>query len=140
VGTIVPLPAELGRPHSPVLVIAISAKCNACREAAPFLRRLVSACDSERDIKVIVAVASLHVVEEDLAMAGRLVSGGIDVVAWPITESPLRVVPSVLVLDESGRIEFVYEGLPDPAGEGDVMAGVLRALRVSIARHTDDGV
>jgi hypothetical protein len=62
------------------------------------------------------------------------------VVAWPITESPLRVVPSVLVLDESGRIEFVYEGLPDPAGEGDVMAGVLRALRVSIARHTDDGV
>jgi hypothetical protein len=96
-----------GPNHGRTLVILGRESCPACRRAHPFLKSLVEVASRQADIRVAMVVPE-GVAEAEMAFATSLGVRPEQVTGADLASLRLAQVPTVVLLDATGRVSRVW--------------------------------
>ncbi len=119
VGSASGLPPEWYQDAKPTVVIFVSGTCPACAQAAPFHRAL-RAASASAGLKALTALTALN--DDPSAYAARESVADGDVVKFDFRGSPLRLVPTIVVVDHRGVVVEMKEGVLPEAEQHALMA------------------
>ena len=125
VGDVIDTPAawHAAAPHT--LVLFARASCGACEKAAPFLKGLVADLQSRAGV---VLVGGPETFGEDAAF-GKLV-GIADTAMHPAPPGlRVRVTPTLVLVDASGKILHAWEGVGPEATQAAIASAIRTAVR-----------
>jgi len=118
---------------SPLTVVLFArASCQACRAAGPFLSGLVTAAHRHM-ARLVFASTSEAVGDRAFGISLGVAEG--DFISGTTALTRLKGVPTILVIDRTGVVQFVLEGAPATPEAGTAF---LQAIE-SVLRHSDSG-
>jgi len=109
--------------HERTLVLALRNGCHFCDESMPFYRRLAKLEQSSQIDAHVVAVfpddpAAVRQVVETQQLAIEVVPG------VELSQVKVQGTPTLMLVDEQGRVSKVWIGELPAAGEAEVMAAI----------------
>jgi len=119
------LPKEWHQGAKPTLVIFVSGSCEACRTSAPFHRAL-RAEGAASGFRVVTALTSAS--DDPSAYAAAESLPATDVVKFDFMGSRLRLVPTVVIVDQRGEVLEMKEGVL-PESEQHALHAMIETLR-----------
>jgi hypothetical protein len=124
--TVAPLPGvDFGAAHKTLLIVTKS-DCSFCRASYPFYRRLLS--ERERIGKPVRIV--MFAPRGDIAGSSELLrTHGLKpdaLVPYTPRDLKVRVTPTLVLVDQSGRVVDVWLGQAEPADQADIQAQLFR--------------
>jgi len=108
VGTVIDTPADWHAESAYTLVLFAQASCGACQRAQPFLQQVVS----EFGARVPVVLVSPGADQARDAEFGASLGIAADAMHRAPEGLRARVTPTLVLVDRSGRILHVWEGVP----------------------------
>lgn len=120
------LQAYSWKAHERTLVLALRNGCHFCDESMPFYRRLAKLEQSNQIDAHLVAVfpddpAAVRQVVETQQLAIEAVPG------IELGQMKVQGTPTLLLVDEEGRVSKVWIGALPPEGEAEVVAAISKA-------------
>lgn len=110
------------------ILLFTRSNCRGCQAAKPWLRTIADWASSSVDIRVaVVPVRQLSAAE--LAYVRELGLDERSVHVLPVSDLKVRVVPTIIVVDQRGRIQFVREGLPTSQDQATLQDLASRLVR-----------
>lgn len=107
------------RKNGETLILALSTTCHFCSESAPFYRRLVN----ETQGKHIVILALLPESPEDAhGFLAKLDIPIRDVRQFPIKTLGVAATPTLILVNEEGKVKSVWLGKLEPDKENEVLS------------------
>lgn len=115
-GRVVPAGAERA------LVVALSPSCHFCNESMPFYKRLVDERNQKGStVKVVAAVPNE---EAKAAEVEKLTTAGVNpdgIVVLDFASVKLRGTPTIVLVDNEGKVHDVWVGKQEASGEREVL-------------------
>lgn len=102
------VPQEWHQSAKPTIVIFVSSSCEACRRSAVFHSGLRAAA-AAGGLRVVTALTSPN--DDPSAYAATESLPASDVVRFDVTGSRLRIVPTIVIVDHSGMVIDMKEGV-----------------------------
>jgi hypothetical protein len=121
IGANVSLPGVDWSRSNQSLVLALNTGCHFCSESADFYRRLVSSADS-KGARVLAVLP--QPISESRAYLEKLGVTITEVVQSPLSAADVSGTPTVLLIDQNGRIRKAWVGKLGLEQEQQVIAGL----------------
>jgi hypothetical protein len=121
VGTSVTLPGVVLSQSHMSLVIALSTKCHFCQDSLPFYKELTAKAQGKLDI---IAVLPQPKSEAQSFLQSAGVSAT-KIVSANLTTIGVWGTPTLLLLDEHGKVQKEWVGILDESGRQQVLAKIL---------------
>jgi hypothetical protein len=116
VGRTVHLPGVQFPPRSKTLIVAITTNCHFCRDSEPFYKELAGKSASR-----MVAVLPQPQSEAE-QYVHQAIAPGVQVVSTSLDSLGVSATPTLLLLDDSGRVEKAWVGKLDGPGQQQVQS------------------
>jgi hypothetical protein len=124
-GDTIDVPAEFYTGQPSTVLIFASGSCGACLRARPVLASLVAALQDTAAKAVMVTGTEQPRAQDEYARA--ILVDPAHVRRAPLSGLRVRVVPTVVVVDEGGAVLYAHEGLPDDAVKSHAVEAARRA-------------
>lgn len=134
VGASIDVPARYYTGKEKTVIIFARHNCPACKSAAPMIRDLIiHARESAGTSTVFLATTNDALEEQAFAASIGIPALGVAVASeWYSSSARLRAVPTVVVVDRAGIIQFVHVGAAEPDGTRETFDRFVSVL----AQHT----
>ncbi|HEX2642897.1 MAG TPA: hypothetical protein VHU81_07880 [Thermoanaerobaculia bacterium] len=123
-GTTLPaLQAALPAGTQSALVLAVSPTCHFCTDSIPFYKRLVDERNQKGSpVKVVVAVPATEAKDQEAKMFADAGVQPDAVVPVSFTDIKVSGTPTILHVDNQGKVLGVWVGKQDESGEKKILA------------------
>lgn len=113
VGATVDLPAEVVGGADRTILVFVRASCAACRRSTAVLRNLVAEASASPAVRVVLVTSSREDKVADGALVAEIGVGEEQIHRTAFDRLRLKVVPSIVVVDRTGRVIDGHVGVPD---------------------------
>ena len=127
-GTPVHYLAPSGSAAVPTLIVGLSTACAFCEASVPFYQSLVQ-LDDVVEGRVRLVVASFQGVEEMRAYLDDHDLRILDIAEVEANEIPIRVTPTLLLVDRAGVVTASWAGRLPASRELEVKAAIIQAAK-----------
>jgi len=122
-GTVLNLPGQDWTKSRSTVVMAIATSCGACRDSAPFHKRLVASAASAGVPVIALSPEPVEQTRVHLRSLGIEIS---DVRKAVLSEMGFKVMPTVVVVDQHGRVQQAWVGVVTGGQEKAIIGSMER--------------
>jgi hypothetical protein len=121
----VPRSVYAGSAHTVVLFARYD--CRACQRATPYLAAVVAGAGRAPGTRIVMVARPGHR-DAEIAYARQIGLHESSLMFVDVKGLRLRTVPTVVLVDQRGVVQYAFEGLPPPQAQGTVLKSVLERV------------
>jgi hypothetical protein len=123
IGDRIDVPASLYESAGQTLFVFARSSCTACQRSKPALTEIVAQIRRTPAARILVVTSDMHRASE-VAYANDLGLDDAQVIGLNLDGLRLRVVPTLVLVDQRGRIHYTSEGMISPGQEEELLRAV----------------
>lgn len=128
-GTTIDVPASVYSTSVRTVLLFARYNCQGCQRAKPFLAAVVKGAVRSPDTRVVLVTEPAHH-DAEVAYGREIGLDDSDVVGLDLTKLRLHRVPTIVLVDGHGVVQYAFEGTPAPDAQDPVLTRVLSAVSV----------